>query len=106
MYPTIMKIRLLLTLLGAAALTVSCIKDEPLNAEADIIECTVPGDIVKTDPKIADNTVMILIVPGSTDVTRMAPEFKLTPGAVIEPASGTVRDFTTQIGRASCRERV
>ena len=62
MYPTIMKIRLLLTLLGAAALTVSCIKDEPLNAEADIIECTVPGDIVKTDPKIADNTVMILIV--------------------------------------------
>ena len=90
-----MKIRLLLTLLGAAALTVSCIKDEPLNAEADIIECTVPGDIVKTDPKIADNTVMILIVPGSTDVTRMAPEFKLTPGAVIEPASGTVRDFTT-----------
>lgn len=25
----------------------------------------------------------------------MAPEFKLTPGAVIEPASGTVRDFTT-----------
>ena len=38
---------------------------------------------------------MILIVPGSTDVTRMAPEFKLTPGAVIEPASGTVRDFTT-----------
>ena len=69
-----MKIRLLLTLLGAAALTVSCIKDEPLNAEADIIECTVPGDIVKTDPKIADNTVMILIVPGSTDVTRMAPE--------------------------------
>ena len=61
MYPTIMKIRLLLTLLGAAALTVSCIKDEPLNAEAEIIECTVPGDIVKTDPKIADNTVMILI---------------------------------------------
>ena len=46
-----MKIRLLLTLLGAAALTVSCIKDEPLNAEADIIECTVPGDIVKTDER-------------------------------------------------------
>ena len=30
---------------------VSCIRDEALNAEADILTCTVPGDILKRDPK-------------------------------------------------------
>lgn len=29
---------------------VSCIRDEALNAEADILTCTVPGDILKRDP--------------------------------------------------------
>ena len=31
---------------------VSCIRDEALNAEADILTCTVPGDILKRDPII------------------------------------------------------
>ena len=31
---------------------VSCIRDEALNAEADILTCTVSGDILKRDPII------------------------------------------------------
>lgn len=34
---------------------VSCIRDEALNAEADILTCTVPGDILKRDPIIENN---------------------------------------------------
>lgn len=37
---------------------VSCIRDEALNAEADILTCTVPGDILKRDPIIENNKVV------------------------------------------------
>lgn len=73
---------------------VSCIRDEALNAEADILTCTVPGDILKRDPIIENNKV-VLMVTADADLTHQAPEFTLTPGATISPASGTERDFTT-----------
>lgn len=72
----------------------SCIRDEAPNAEADIIACTVPADILKRDP-IIENNKITLMVKSSIDLTRQAPEFALTPGATIAPASGTVRDFTS-----------
>ena len=37
---------------------VSCIRDEALNAEADILTCTVSGDILKRDPIIENNKVV------------------------------------------------
>ena len=73
---------------------VSCIRDEALNAEADILTCIVPGDILKRDPIIENNKV-VLMVTADADLTHQAPEFTLTPGATISPASGTERDFTT-----------
>lgn len=73
---------------------VSCIRDEALNAEADILTCTVSGDILKRDPIIENNKV-VLMVTADADLTHQAPEFTLTPGATISPASGTERDFTT-----------
>ena len=35
------------------------------------------------------------MVRAETDLTALAPEFELTPGATISPASGTVRDFSS-----------
>lgn len=71
----------------------SCIQDEAPNAEADIVACTVAGDILKRDPIIENNKITFM-VKADTDLKNQAPEFVLTPGATIQPASGTVRDFT------------
>lgn len=72
----------------------SCIQDEALNAEADIEECLVDPNILKKEPIITNDKVSIL-VKGDVDVRQQAPSFRLTPGATISPANGTVRDFTT-----------
>lgn len=71
----------------------SCIKDEPLNAEADITGITVDGPELIRQPVITNNEVHFY-VNGWEDVTHLAPKFTLTEGATIEPASGTERDFT------------
>lgn len=70
----------------------SCIADEPLNAECDIVAVTLPGDVLNRQPVIGNNRVT-LIVKNDVSVMSLAPEFELTPGATIEPASGTVRNF-------------
>ncbi|MGM9760496.1 MAG: PCMD domain-containing protein [Parabacteroides sp.] len=72
----------------------SCIREEAPNAEADILTCIVPGDVLKVDPEIENETVT-LTVKGDADISRLAPEFTLTPGATISPASGTAFDFST-----------
>lgn len=72
----------------------SCIRDEALNAEADILSCTVDGEILKSEPEIANESVT-LTVKSNADITNLAPVFTLTPGATITPASGTAFDFTT-----------
>lgn len=71
-----------------------CIKSEPLNAECDILGASLPADVLNGAPVIKNNAVDFHVKLG-TDVSALAPEFELTPGAVIEPPSGTVRDFTT-----------
>lgn len=72
----------------------SCIKEEAENAEADILGCTVNGDLLIREP-VVTNTEVKLYVNGWEDLTNLAPVFTLTGGARIEPASGTPRDFTT-----------
>lgn len=89
-----MKFRYLVTCLLFSILFVSCVQDEALNAEADIVACVVSDDILKRDP-IIENTKVTLMVRSTADLTLQAPLFDLTPGATIEPASGSVRDFTT-----------
>ncbi len=72
----------------------SCIQSEPLNAECDILEVSVPGDVLMRAP-VVENRRVELILNSEADKTALAPEFVLTPGATIYPPSGTVRDFTT-----------
>lgn len=82
-----------LAIVGLMFLVESCIKKEPLNAECDIVAVSLPDDELNRRP-IIENERVTLIVKNYVNVTELAPEFVLTPGATIVPASGTVRDFT------------
>ena len=79
--------------LAVAFLAASCIKDEPLNTECDIIAAELPGVELVASP-VVDNTSVTFEVGYNQIATVLAPEFILTPGASVEPPSGTPRDFT------------
>lgn len=92
----------LLIITAACLLTlVSCIKDEALNAECDILEVkpeyldALQREGVLVGLPIVKNDRVNFTVKRGTPLTAFAPDFILTPGAGIEPAGGTVRDFTT-----------
>ena len=89
-----MKFRFLFLAIVVAALCASCIKEEAPNAEADIIECWLDRDVMLRAPQIENDSITITVKDG-VNVTRLAPQFRLTEGATIEPASGTVRNFST-----------
>lgn len=72
----------------------SCIKDEALNAEADILACTLDKDILIREPVVTNSEIRFYVNAWERDLTQIAPTFALTEGATIEPANGTVRDFT------------
>lgn len=88
-----MRLKNLIAYLFLGFVAVSCIQDEAPNAEADIESCTVPGDVLNRDPIVGNEQIVLPLKKGA-DITKLAPEFTLTEGATIEPASGTVRDFT------------
>ena len=83
----IRKIVQTLTVCALFAAMSSCIKDEPLNSECDILEVTVPGDVLNREPVISNNKVT-LVVKNGVDVRSLAPEFKLSEGATIDPPGG------------------
>ena len=93
----------LIACLGLTLLLTSCFKDEPLNSEADIEHVSVrvdqplemffhltdsARDVASTDSDI------VFSVRTSADLTALAPEFRITEGATIEPSSGSVHDFS------------
>lgn len=92
----------LLSIIISSSLT-SCFKDEPLNAECDIEKAWVHSDnpdetfFNPTDTLITVayrvNEIKFEVKPKS-DLTAMAPIFQITEGATIEPASGSVHDFS------------
>ena len=88
-----MKLTRLLSCLFLCITGISCIQEEAPNAEADILTCTVPADILRRDP-IIENDRVTLMVKSNTDLSKQSPEFTLTPGATISPASGTTHDFS------------
>jgi len=71
-----------------------CIQNELPNAEADILECRIPdmaADVLN-EIAIENNAVKIWIKPDIT-VGVIKPEFVISDGATINPASGTPRNF-------------
>lgn len=96
-----------LTVLLALSLALclsSCFKDEPLNAECDIEQAYLrAGDhlgswfLFDSDTLRnvqSDQTTIEFTMSGQADLTRLAPYFRISPGATISPASGSVHDFS------------
>ena len=82
----------------------ACFKDEPLNAECDIEkawihydrpeECTWNlSDTIISNVYSAESKITFRVKPG-TNRTHLAPQFIMTEGATLEPASGVERDFS------------
>ena len=93
-----------LLLFGMAALSLSsCFKDEAPNAECDITKAWVhtdnPNELFY---QLSDTAINVMYdrndisftVRRKADVSRLAPLFEITPGATINPANGSVQDFT------------
>lgn len=96
-----------LTVLLALSLALclsSCFKDEPLNAECDIEQAYLrAGDhlgswfLFDSDTLRnvqSDQTTIEFTMSGQADLSRLAPYFRISPGATISPASGSVHDFS------------
>ncbi|EKB04463.1 PCMD domain-containing protein [Myroides odoratimimus] len=85
---------LLFALLTTIGITFSsCIKDEALNAEADILTATISKEDMTGSVRI-ENSRITFSIRYEADITKQAPEFTLTEGATINPASGTERNFS------------
>ena len=94
--------QLIVSAIFALALS-SCFKDEAPNAECDIIEASLhvdnPTDIFYNP---TDTLVRVLYtddnisfsVRRKADLTALAPTFRITDGATISPAGGSVHDFS------------
>lgn len=88
-----------------AILMSSCIKDEAPNAEADITGISFKGNILANsyinlyptyNESLNSYPIQISVKEG-TDLTSLAPVFELTPGATINPASGSSQNFTNPV---------
>ena len=66
---------MMLATLAGLALS-SCIREEALNAEADITDVTVDGTTLVRKPVITNNEV-IFYVNGWEDLSHLAPKFML-----------------------------
>lgn len=99
-----MKINNLLLGVAVCCSLTSCFKEEPLNAECDIEQACVhvdePSEIffAASDTLVnvrSDATEIVFEIKTDTlETLRLAPVFKLTEGATIEPANGSVHDFS------------
>jgi len=87
------KKKTLLLLLLLTYFLSSCIKNEELDTNADILEAYIPQEYLKTDP-IITNTTVEFRVKSNVDLTKQAPIFTISPNATISPVNGTVRDYT------------
>lgn len=72
----------------------SCIKDEELDTNADILEAYIPSEYLKTEP-IITNTSIEFKVKANIDLEKQSPFFIISPNATMDPPNGTTRDFRT-----------
>lgn len=71
----------------------SCIKDEPLDREADIVDIKITGDGF-IDRSISEDNRIELILADTVDLTKVKPIFSLSSNATISPASGEPIDLS------------
>lgn len=99
-----LKQKKLLTFFACTSLILtSCFKDEPLNAECDIWQAyvSIPDpttmffSAADTIAKLSSAENVVVFSPrASADLTAVALNFVITDGATIEPANGSVQDFS------------
>ncbi|MCE2616163.1 MAG: PCMD domain-containing protein [Phocaeicola sp.] len=97
--------KILFLLLIAGLFSTACIREEALNAEADITACTVNGatvlttdiDYYRTFDESLNAYPIYIEVDNHTNLSALAPVFELTPGAAISPESGTTHNFNTPV---------
>ncbi len=86
-----------------AAISTSCFKEEPLNAECDIEKAWVHVENLNASFYNASDTLInvlstenkiVFTMRDDADVTALAPQFTITEGATITPANGSVQDFS------------
>ena len=90
-----MKFKILLLFTSLLPLFFSCIKDEPLNKEADIESFFLPDSILVNS--VISNNKVTLIIKNTNFNKKLAPQITVTPGATITPASGDTVDFTNDV---------
>ena len=92
-------------LLFSTLLLTSCFKDEAKNAECDILSVWIEGDDYKDcfyqpetdmrqDNVLASNSQIVFNVKSLLSLPEIPLQFTLTPGATIEPANGSMQDFS------------
>ena len=98
-----MKLYQNLLVIALSSVFTSCFKDEPLNAECDILEASVSVSKPEvmfyhsSDSKLQvpyTDSAVIFNVRRHADLNAIAPHFTLTDGATIVPANGSVQDFS------------
>ncbi len=85
--------RLFLVLSFVMAVSSSCIKDEPLNPEADILTFSLPEGVALSAATFNQENISV-VVRGTADLSTVVPSITITEGATILPAADTPRDFT------------
>ncbi|WP_280671099.1 MULTISPECIES: PCMD domain-containing protein [unclassified Dysgonomonas] len=90
-----MKLKLLIASVCTLFVVSSCIKDEPLNREADIVSFTFQN--IAEEPYIKDDAQRITVTLNDADITRLTPIIKVSEGATLSPASGVEQDFSVPV---------
>lgn len=71
----------------------SCIRSEEQNAEADIVACQLPEDVLVTQPIIQNNAIT-LYLRDNVDLQNLNIKYVLSNGATIEPADTANHDYS------------
>ena len=88
------RLRRVLLPIATVFLLYSCIQEEALNSECDIEWVYLDDPNIIGEPIIENNLITFQSKPG-IDLNALAPEFRVTAGGRIFPASGSIQDFST-----------
>jgi hypothetical protein len=82
-----------MALLGGTMLCVACKKDEPKSTACEIVSFSVNGEAWSIS-----GTNITHAYPAETAATSLTPTITLSPGATVNPPSGTAQNFFTPEG--------
>lgn len=74
---------LLIPVFAVLVLFASCIQDEAPNAEADILTCSLPKELLVSEPTVKNDEVLVYVKPDVV-LSELVPQFTYTEGAKIK----------------------